>query len=149
MANITRRAALQMAVGTAVIATSAAPVFGATPDAAAALDAFTGGKPALPGGIVLDLAEMVEDGNSVPLSIAVDPSMTSQATVTEILVVAEANPWPRVATFQFTPLSGNARVSTRIRLTGNGAVVVVAKLSDGRMLTARQHVEVTVGACSN
>ena len=35
--------------------------------------------------------------------------------VSEILVVADANPWPRVASFQFSPMAGKAAFSTRIR----------------------------------
>ena len=69
--------------------------------------------------------------------------------VSEILVVADANPWPRVASFQFSPIAGKAAFSTRIRLTGSQNVIVLAKTNDGRVFMARQHVDVTIGACSN
>ena len=64
-------------------------------------------------------------------------------------MVADANPWPRVASFQFSPMAGKAAFSTRIRLTENQNVIVLAKMGDGRIFTARQHVEVTIGACTN
>jgi sulfur-oxidizing protein SoxY len=147
MPAVTRRSALRLVIGTAAFAASS-PASSASADAAAEIEAFTGGQPIASGGIALDLAEMVEDGSSVPLSISVD-APSGGASVSELLVVADKNPWPRVAKFQFTPLSGHARVSTRIRLTESQTVTAVARTSDGRFLQAQRRVEVTVGACSN
>lgn len=112
------------------------------------VSAFTGGRAPEAGRITLELAASVEDGNSVPLSVAVESPMRSDDYVSEILVLADENPWPRVAGFQFAPIAGKAAFSTRIRLTGNQNVIVLAKLGDGRIFTARQHVEVTIGACT-
>lgn len=109
---------------------------------------FTGGRVPEVGRITLELAASVEDGNSVPLAVTVDSPMRPDDYVSEILVVADENPWPRVASFQFAPIAGKAAFSTRIRLTGNQNVIVLAKTGDGRIFTARQHVEVTIGACS-
>ena len=121
----------------------------AATDAAAAIAAFPAGARRKPAGIALDLAASVEDGNSVPLSVAVESPMRADDYVSEILVVADANPWPRVASFQFSPMAGKAAFATRIRLTENQNVIVLAKLGDGRVFAARQHVEVTIGACTN
>ena len=101
------------------------------------------------GRITLDIAAAVEDGNSVPLSVTVESPMRPDDHVREILVVADANPWPRVASFQFSPMAGKAAFSTRIRLADSQNVIVLAKMSDGRIFTAKQHVEVTIGACTN
>ena len=124
MRRITRRAALQIGAGTA-----AATVLGgsaiATPDTAAAVIAeFAGGKPLGRGGIAIDLPDAVEDGSTVPISIAVESPMTADNHVTEILVVSEGNPFPRLATFRFTPMSGRAEAATRIRLAQPQEVVV-------------------------
>ena len=137
-----------MAAGSAalVVTGTSAP---ATASVADAIKAFTGGRAPEAGLITLDLAALVEDGNSVPLSVTVDSPMRPDDYVSEILVVADANPWPRVATFQFSPMAGKAAFSTRIRLTDNQHVIVLAKMSDGRIYTAKQHVEVTIGACTN
>jgi len=148
MEPMTRREALRLGVSTAALAVVGSPVTGAPSDAAAAIAAFTGGKVEHSGKITLDLADTVEDGNSVPLSIAIDGPMQANDYVSDVLVVADSNPWPRVATFHFTPLSGRAEVATRIRLTASQNVIVVAKTADGRLFRAHKHVEVTIGACT-
>lgn len=150
MRPISRRAALRIAAGTAALAVAGPST--STPAAAdvkAAIADFTGGRAAEPGGIALELAPSIEDGNFVPLSIAVESPMSADDHVSEILVVAEANPWPRVARLQFSPLAGRAAFSTRIRLVASQKVIVLAKTSDGRIRIAEQHVDVTIGACSN
>jgi len=148
MGRITRREALQLAAGTVVLAASGAPVAAAPDDAAKAVEAFTGGRAAEAARITLDLADAVEDGNSVPLAVAVESPMRADDYVSDVLVVSEENPWPRVAAFQFTPLSGRATFSTRIRLSASQNVIVLAKTNDGRLYTAKKHVNVTIGACA-
>jgi sulfur-oxidizing protein SoxY len=148
MAHLSRRDALRIAAGSAALALAGAPAQGA-PDIAEAIKTFTGGRPPEAGRIVLDLASSVEDGNSVPLSVLVESPMRADEFVGEILVLADANPWPRVASFRFSPMAGRAAFSTRIRLVDSQTVIVLAKMSDGRIFEARQHVDVTIGACTN
>jgi sulfur-oxidizing protein SoxY len=148
MARFSRRDALRWAAGSAALAATGMPAHGAA-DAAAAVAAFTGGRTPEAGRITLDLAASVEDGNSVPLSVAVESPMRADDHVSEILVVANANPWPRVASFQFSPMAGKAAFSTRIRLADSQTVTVLAKMSDGRVFAAKQQVDVTIGACTN
>jgi sulfur-oxidizing protein SoxY len=147
MATLSRRDALRIAAGSAALA-----VAGASPAAASAAEtikAFTGGSTPEAGRVTLDLAASIEDGNSVPLGVTVDSPMRPDDFVSEILVVAESNPWPRVASLQFSPIAGKAAFSTRIRLTEAQHVTVLAKTNDGRVFMARQHVDVTIGACSS
>jgi sulfur-oxidizing protein SoxY len=63
------------------------------------------------------------------------------------MVLAEGNPNPGVATFHFTPLSGKAEASTRIRLATTQNIVAVAKTSAGKFYTANKLVKVTIGGC--
>jgi sulfur-oxidizing protein SoxY len=116
-------------------------------DAEAEIARFTGGAPAEPGKITIDLPEIAENGNSVPLAIDVEHPMTTNDHVTDVLVVAEANPWPRVATFHFTPMSARASAATRIRLAGTQTIHVVARTNSGRLLIAQREVKVTIGGC--
>jgi len=147
MANLSRRDALRIAAGSAALAVAgAAP---AAANVAEAIKSFTAGSTPQAGRVTLELAASIEDGNSVPLGVVVESPMRADDYVSEILVVAEANPWPRVATFQFSPIAGKAAFSTRIRLTEAQHVVVLAKMNDGRVFMARQHVDVTIGACSS
>jgi sulfur-oxidizing protein SoxY len=52
-----------------------------------------------------------------------------------------------VATFHFSPMSGKAVASTRIRLATTQNIVVVAKTSNGEFLTGQKLVKVTIGGC--
>ncbi len=106
-------------------------------------------KGATPGevGITLDLPENVENGDYVPVALAVDSPMTPDSHVTAIHLLSTANPRAHVATFRFTPLSGKARVTSRMRLAKSQDVVAVAQLSDGTMLMATRTVAVKIGGC--
>jgi sulfur-oxidizing protein SoxY len=147
MRALTRRHALVLGAGTTV-AWAAPRRTRATPsDAEAEIAKFTGGKPAEPGRIAIDLPEIAENGNAVQLSVTVDSPMTPADHVTNVLVIADANPSPRVATFHFTAMSGRAEAATRIRLAATENVIVVARTNDGRLYTARKEVKVTIGGC--
>ena len=108
---------------------------------------FTGGKAVEKGKITIDLPEIAENGNTVPLQITIDSPMTADNYVSEMLVVADGNPRPGVALFRFTPLSGKATAATRIRLQSTQNIIVVAKTSDGKFITDRKQVKVTIGGC--
>ena len=147
MVGKSRREVLVLGAGGAALA-MAGGVADATPqEAAAAIAKFTGGTPAGQGRISIDLPEIAENGNTVPLAITVDSPMTADDYVSDILVVAEANPRPTVVTFHLTPMSGRAEAATRIRLAATQNVVVVAKTSKGQFIIAQKPVKVTVGGC--
>ena len=99
------------------------------------------------GRIVIDLPEIAENGNTVPLTIEVDSPMTENDHVKALHVMTERNPDPEVATFYFTPRSGRAVVATRIRLAESQTVHAVAEMSDGSVFSAAREVEVTIGGC--
>jgi sulfur-oxidizing protein SoxY len=52
-----------------------------------------------------------------------------------------------VAAFRFSPLSGKATVAGRMRLARTQDVIGIAELSDGRFLTSKRNVKVTIGGC--
>jgi sulfur-oxidizing protein SoxY len=116
-------------------------------DAAAEIAKFTGGKTAEQGKVSIEVPEIAENGNTVPLSVSVDAPMTAGDYVSEVMVLAEGNPRPGVATFHFTPMSGRAEASVRIRLATTQNIVVVAKTSGGKFYTAHKLVKVTIGGC--
>jgi sulfur-oxidizing protein SoxY len=145
----TRREIIALAAGSAAAAWLGAKSSSATPhEAAAKVAEFTGGKAPESGKVTIDLPDAVEDGSSVPLAVAVDHPMEADNFISDILVVSEGNPRPAVATFRFTPLSGRAQATTRIRLAGSQTVIVVAKTKDGRFFRAQKPVQVTIGACT-
>jgi sulfur-oxidizing protein SoxY len=99
------------------------------------------------GKLLLDLPEIAENGNTVPFSLSVDSPMTEQDYVKAVHLFSTGNPQPAVATFYFTPASGKASVSSRIRLAKTQDIVGVAELSDGKFLIAKRTVKVTIGGC--
>jgi sulfur-oxidizing protein SoxY len=115
-------------------------------DYADQINKFTGGKTPVEGRVTLELPELAENGNTVPLSVAVDGEMGEGIHVQEILVVAPANPNGRVIRFRFSPISV-PEASTRIRLAETQDVIAVAKLSDGTFFSASRQIKVTIGGC--
>ena len=111
------------------------------------IKAFTGGKQAAEGKVKLDLPEIAENGNTVPMTVTVESPMSEQSHVTEVLVVADGNPNAGVATFHFSPASGVAEANTRIRLAATQDIIAVAKMNDGSFVMASKQVKVTIGGC--
>lgn len=147
MRALSRRAALALGLGTAAALARADRARATPSEADEAIAKFTGGKPPDPGPIAIDLPEIAENGTAVPLTVKIASPMTAADRITDVLVVADGNPNPRVATFGFTPMSGRAEVATRIRLNTTEHVIVVARTGDGRFFTARKEVKVTIGGC--
>ena len=112
-----------------------------------ALKRVVGDARPIEGRITLDMPEIAENGNTVPFSVSVDSPMTERDHVKAVHLISTGNPQPGVATFRYTPQSGRAAVSSRMRLARSQDVIVVAELSDGRFLIARRPVKVTIGGC--
>ncbi len=125
---------------------TAAPTFAAN-DTADVVKAFLAGREPVKGKITLDLPEIAENGNTVPLGVLVDSPMTAQSHVSEIVVLAEGNPNSAVVRFGLTPASGKAEISVRIRLAATQNVVVLARTSDGAVYMEKKSVKVTVAGC--
>ena len=147
MIGVSRRQVLAGSAGALAIA-----AFGVAPAQAAnnaqdLIKAFTGGKPATEAKVKLDLPEIAENGNTVPMTVTVESPMTEASHVTEVLVLADGNPNAGVATFHFSPASGVAEANTRIRLAATQNITAVARMNDGSFYTASKQVKVTIGGC--
>ena len=112
-----------------------------------AINAFAGGAEVKTGRVELGTPEIAENGNTVPIEISVESPMTADDHVTDVIIVADGNPRPGVATFKFTQMSGEAEASTRIRLAKTQNVIAVAKMSDGSFYMDKKAVKVTIGGC--
>jgi sulfur-oxidizing protein SoxY len=120
----------------------------ATPEEmAAAVRAFTGGAPVREGRLRLEISPLVENGNTVPVTVTVDSPMTASDHVQAIAIFNERNPQPQVASFMLGPRAGRASVSTRIRLATSQQLVAVARLGDGSHWSSAVDVIVTLAAC--
>ena len=111
----------------------------------AAILAFTGGAAVQDGKVKLDISPLVENGNTVPVTVSVPGLEATQ--VRRLALFTERNPQPEVAVFQLGPLAGRAEVSTRMRLATSQTVVALAQLADGSCWQQRLQVVVTLAAC--
>jgi sulfur-oxidizing protein SoxY len=101
------------------------------------------------GKIKLDIPPLVENGNTVPMTVSVTSPMTSNDYVKSIHVFNEKNPQPNVGNFYLGPRAGRAQVSTRIRLADSQKIVAIAQLSDGSFWSTSVDVVVTLAACTD
>ena len=113
-----------------------------------AINNVTQGALVRTGKVKLDVPPLVENGNTVPMTVSVDNPMTAENHVKSIHVFNEKNPQPNVGNFQLGPLAGRAQVSTRIRLADSQKIVAIAKLSDGSFWSASIDIIVTLAACT-
>lgn len=114
---------------------------------AAAVAQFAGAQPIRPGRVKLDIPSLVDNGNVVPMRVAVDSPMTAADHVTEIAVFNEKNPLKDVARFSLGPRCGKAEVATRIRLATSQKLIALARMSDGSIWSDTVDVIVVLAAC--
>ena len=118
----------------------------ATPESMqTAIAAFAGGAQVRDGRVRLDLSPLVENGNTVPVTVSVPGA--DGTTVRRLAIFTERNPQPEVAVFTLGALAGRAQVATRMRLATSQTVVALAQLADGSVWQHRVDVVVTLAAC--
>jgi len=149
----TRRDFLRLARSAAVA--SAVPIVTLRPLEAtpamlnAAIRNLVGEAPVHTGKVKLDIPPLVENGNTVPMTVSVASPMTAEDHVKSIHVFNEKNPQPNVGNYYIGPHAGRAQISTRIRLADSQKVVAIAQLSDGSFWSATADVVVTLAACTD
>jgi sulfur-oxidizing protein SoxY len=148
----TRRTFLGLAGSAAVL--GAAPLVTVRPAEAtpatmtAAIRTVVGEAVVRTGKAKLEVPPLVENGNTVPMTVSVTNAMTADDHVVSIHVFNEKNPQPNMGNFYLGPRAGRAQISTRIRLADSQKIVAIAKLSDGSFWSATTDVVVTLAACT-
>ena len=145
--NQTRRTFLSLTGGAAVMVI-VRPVAATPAMQSAAIRNIVGEANVRTGKVRLDIPPLVENGNTVPMTVSVDHPMTADNCVKSIHIFNEKNPQPNIANFYLTPSAGRAQVTTRIRLADTQKVVAIAKLSDGSFWSVSVDVIVTLAACT-
>ncbi|HKA45997.1 MAG TPA: SoxY-related AACIE arm protein [Burkholderiales bacterium] len=112
-----------------------------------AIRKVVGGAPVSRGKVKLDVPPLIDNGNAVTVSVAVESPMTPAEHVKAIHVFNEKNPLPNVVSVYLGPRSGRAEISTRIRLADTQTVTAIAELSDGSFWSDSASVVVTLAAC--
>jgi sulfur-oxidizing protein SoxY len=101
------------------------------------------------GKVKLDVPPLVENGNTVPMTVTVSCAMTQEDFVKSIHVFNEKNPQPNIGNFYLGQHAGRAQISTRIRLADSQKIVAIAHLSDGSFWSVSADVVVTLAACTD
>jgi sulfur-oxidizing protein SoxY len=148
----TRRKFLGLASGAAVM--GAVPIVTLRPSEAtpamlaAAIRNVVGEAVVRTGKVKLEVPPLVENGNTVPMTVSVSNPMTPDDYVKSIHVFNEKNPQPNIGNFNLGSRAGRAQVSTRIRLADSQKIVAIARLSDDSLWSASVDVVVTLAACT-
>ena len=145
-ATTTRRKVLASAAAISV-SVLVRPALAAAGDLELAIANYTSRATVTAGKVHIEIADLVDNGNVVPITVTVTSPMTPAAHVTSIAIFNEKNPQRDVARFTLSPRAGKASVTTRMRLAATQKLVAVAQMSDGSYWSHTVDVIVTVVAC--
>jgi sulfur-oxidizing protein SoxY len=113
----------------------------------AAIRKVVGEAPVTKSRLKIDLPPLIENGNAVSFTVAVESPMSVEDHVKAIHVFTEKNPQPNVISVQLGPRAGRATFSSRIRLADSQKVIAIAQMSDGSFWSDEIEVIVTLAAC--
>ncbi|WP_050405907.1 SoxY-related AACIE arm protein [Bradyrhizobium embrapense] len=145
--HTTRRTVLGLAGGAAALVI-VRPVDATPAMLQAAIRNVVGEANVRTGKVKLDIPPLVENGNTVPMTVSVLSPMTADEYVKSIHIFNEKNPQPNIGNFYLGPRAGRAQISTRIRLADSQKVTAIARLSDDTFWSATADVVVTLAACT-
>jgi sulfur-oxidizing protein SoxY len=123
------------------------PLLAAPTTLDAAISEFSRGTKINAGKVKFEIAELIDNGNAVPITVSVDSPMTDASHVVAIAVFNEKNPQREVIKTNLTPLAGRAQISTRIRLATSQKLTAIAETNDGSFYAQTVEVVVTLAAC--
>ena len=129
-----------VALGPAALAASAATLDGE-------MARVLAGRKPTPGRVTVTLPELAENGQSVPITVAVDSPMTAGDRVRHIDIFSEKNPVNHVCRIRLSARSGRAKVATNMRLADGQRVIAVAEMVDGSLWSGGADIVVTQPAC--
>lgn len=95
----------------------------------------------------IKMPEIAENGNVVSVTLDASAAQEQGKNLNALHIFATDNPWPYVATFKLSKLSGQATVTSRMRLARSQKVIALAAVDDGSFLLAETFVKVTIGGC--
>jgi sulfur-oxidizing protein SoxY len=146
--DATRRQFMVLTGSAAMLAVTPRPTEATPAMLATAIRNVVGSAVVQTGKVKLDVPPLVENGNTVPITVSVTSPMTPDDHVKSIHLFNEKNPQPNIGNFYLGPRVGRAQVSTRIRLADSQKIVAIAQLSDGSFWSVSADVIVTLAACT-
>ncbi len=100
------------------------------------------------GRVLISASNIVKVGEPLLFTVSVSSPMTSKDYVKVVHIFATKGPWRRIVSFYFTPLSGEASATTKIRVGETCQLIAVAQMSNGALFMARHDVKASAGAYS-
>ncbi len=97
--------------------------------------------------IELKVPGRAEDAAIVPVSITAKIPQTDERYIQTIYLIIDNNPGPLVGKFHFTPKSGRADLSFRVRVNAYTPIRAIAETNDGELHMSRRYIKAT-GGCS-
>ena len=147
MKTISRRQAMSLLGAASVTIAMPSSVFASAQTVSGRITDITSGAEMRDIDIYLDMPDIAENGNQVKVAFEIDSPMTPEDHITTVYILADGNPEPDVARFDFTPAMGVCSATTRMRLSKTQNVMVLAALNDGSFAKAETTVKVTIGGC--
>jgi thiosulfate oxidation carrier complex protein SoxZ len=86
--------------------------------------------------------ELSENGAKVPISLT-----WPTASVRRLILLVDKNPAPLSAVFELSD-AVEPRLAWPVKIAQSGDVLAIAVLADGRVISARREVRVTLGGCA-
>ena len=117
-----------------------APAAWEAASSAEAIKALFGDAKMIDGKIKIKAPKLAENGGAVPIG------MKSKVEVETVALFQDANPRSAVVVFELGE-SGVFDLKTKIKMRKTANVTVVAKGRDGKLYSAVQKVEVSIGGC--
>ncbi len=146
--NISRRRAVKMlAVSSALFCSGIGAVLAGKPEVSDQINKIVSGSQTRDVDVFLDVPEIAENGNQVKVAFEIESPMSDADFVKEVYILADGNPAPNVAKFNFTPHSGECFASTRMRLSKTQDVYLIAKFNDDTHSISQSTIKVTIGGC--
>lgn len=110
-------------------------------------ESFFAGKAIEDGPFIrIEAPARAESGAQVPMTLTIDRPLDGPDAIRKVYVLVDANPIQLTAIYHFTPLSGNARIETRIRLETDSYVRAIGETADGRLYMSAVEVR-AAGGC--
>lgn len=113
----------------------------------AVIDRFVGDAKIEEEGLRMDMDPLASNPSSIPVKAVFDEAINESNYCEELIFITEGNPVPLACRFKFTPLSGTTEIAFRTRLIDAQYIRALARMNDGRILSARRYVTVVAGAC--
>ena len=99
------------------------------------------------GVITLEAPKRAYDAAIVPVTVRAAAPQSAERYIKTVHLLIDKNPAPEAAIFHFTPESGDATFTTRVRVNEYTNVRAIAELNDGSLHMATQFVK-AAGGCS-